>query len=70
MFNMHLKTFLEIQIHETCASSVWKYDESTIVYFQMDKALLCINVFKKISYHNHNILKFSYKSMLKILKIN
>ncbi len=30
MFNMHLNTFKKIQIHETCASSVWKYDESTI----------------------------------------
>jgi len=34
-FNMHLNTFLEIQVHEsrchTFASSIWKYDESTIV---------------------------------------
>jgi hypothetical protein len=29
----------------------------------MDEALIYINVFKILSYYNHNLLKFSYKSM-------
>jgi hypothetical protein len=53
-------------------TSIWKYDESTIIIeifnFQMDEALICINVFFKISYYNHNLLKFSYKSMFENLK--
>jgi hypothetical protein len=35
------------------------------LYFQMDEALICINVILFFSYYNYNLLKFSYKSMLK-----
>jgi hypothetical protein len=34
----------------------------------MDRTLICINVFKIFSYHRHNLLKFSYKNMLKNLE--
>jgi hypothetical protein len=65
---MHLSTFFEMQIKKTMcptfASSIWKYDENMIwynfVYFQMDKALICINVFLNFSYYSHNLSNFSY----------
>ncbi len=66
---MHLNTFLEIQVQEsmspTLSSSIWKYDENTIVieFFILSyglKNLICINVFLNFSCYGHNLSNFSY----------
>jgi hypothetical protein len=64
---MKIGVMFVLQMYESMVKVQLKLD---FLYFQMDKALICINVFLKNSYHNHSLLKFSYKSMLEILKIN
>jgi hypothetical protein len=48
---------MKVGVMHAPTSSIWKYDESTIVigflYFQMDRALICINVLKKFHAKSH-----------------